>query len=147
MTLRQTQMRVRLAGTVILGLIVGIVLLVHWEDDLGWLSAALGALIGWAAGILSAPYNTRESTQFRVYGKVASAFITGFLVAKIDRIFDLGIDEKHGPLILHERFARNLMVGACCFFIAMISTFIVRQYGAGEPEHERDLPGEDRLNV
>jgi hypothetical protein len=138
MPVKDTQLKIRFAGAIILSLIVGIVLAVHWEDDLGWLSAALGASIGWAAGILSAPYGNKESNLFKAYGKLAYAFVTGFLVAKIDRIFDLGIDEKHGPLLLQERFARNLMVGGCCFFIAMVSTFVVRQYGFVEkPEKTR----------
>ena len=86
--------------------------MVKWWDDLAALSAVFGAALGWAAGTLSSPYGKKEQHQFGSFGKVVSAFATGFLLSKIDRVFDLAISEKYQPLLFDERFIRRLLVGA-----------------------------------
>jgi len=104
-----------------------LVLLWHWHDSMSWLSGVLGLCVGFATGILIAPYEGEEGT-FREYAKVASGFLTGFLVSKVDQVFNRVMDEKRGPLILNEFFVRRLMVGVCGFFIAMIGAFLARRY-------------------
>jgi hypothetical protein len=121
-----------LIGPIVLGVIVG-VLMILWKSTMTWLSAALGASIGWAIGFLATPIDKKEVVWFRDYAKVASAFATGFLVSKIDRLFELGVDENNGAPLVREAVLRNLMVAACCFFIAMISTYVVRHYGRDQP--------------
>jgi hypothetical protein len=46
----------------------------------------LGLTIGWVLGILSAPYTKKEETQFAVYAKAASVFVSGYLLGKVDRL-------------------------------------------------------------
>ena len=104
-----------------------LVLLWHWHDSMSWLSSVLGLCVGFAAGILLAPYPGEEG-PFKEYAKIASGFLTGFLVSKIDQVFNLVMDEKRGPLILNELFVRRLMVGVCGSLIAMIGAFLARRY-------------------
>ncbi len=106
---------------------ISVALLWHWNDSMSWLSALLGLCVGFMTGILVAPFPGEESA-FREYSKIASGFLTGFLVSKVDQVFNLLIDEKRGPLILNELFVRRLMVGACGFLLAMIGVFLARKY-------------------
>jgi hypothetical protein len=53
-----------------------------------------GALIGWVVGILMTPLSPGEKSHFSEYGAAISTFVTGYLVAKIDRIFDLSIKDR-----------------------------------------------------
>ena len=99
------------------------ILLSKWRDDIAWLSAALGAASGWVVGTFISPYGRDEGEQFGNFGKLASAFLTGFLLTKVDRLFDLTF-----PLLSDERFIRRLMVGMSCFLVAMIIVFIARRY-------------------
>jgi hypothetical protein len=102
-------------------------LLWHWHDSMSWLSSVLGLCVGFATGILSAPYGGEER-RFKEYSRIASGFLTGFLVSKVDQVFNLAMEEKRGPLILNEVFVRRLMIGVCSFFFAMIGVFLARRY-------------------
>ena len=104
-----------------------LVLLWQWHDSMSWLSSVLGLCVGFATGILIAPFEGEEGT-FKEYAKIASGFLTGFLVSKVDQVFNLVMDEKRGALIMNELFVRRLMVGVCGFFIAMIGVFLARRY-------------------
>ena len=104
-----TSKTIKLAGSFAFGLLIaGILLcvLIHLRDSLAWLSAALGLAAGWAAGILFAPYQS-EQDRFREYIKLFSAFITGYLISKVDRLFELWFDLAHGPLLLDSIIAHR----------------------------------------
>jgi hypothetical protein len=116
-----------------------LVLLWRWHDSLSWMSSVLGLCVGFTTGLLSAPFKDEEGI-FREYAKIASGFLTGFLVSKVDQVFNLVMDEKRGPLILNELFVRRLMVGVCGFFIAMIGVFLARRY-FNEPLAPSQSPG------
>ena len=50
-----------------------------------------GALIGWAVGILITPISAQEAVQFSEFGKALSTFISGYLVAKLDKLFETSV--------------------------------------------------------
>ncbi|MGA3023222.1 MAG: hypothetical protein ABSF98_00495 [Bryobacteraceae bacterium] len=104
-------------------ILVLVILLAIWRDGLAWLSAVLGAAGGWVIGTFISPYGKEEGQQFGGFAKVVSAFFTGFVVNKVDRLSDLP-----ATLLSDERFIRRVMVGLSCFLIAMILVFIARHY-------------------
>ncbi len=75
-----------------------LVVLICLNDLMALTSIALGLAVGWAAGILAAPYES-ERRRFKKIGGVVAAFITGFAVSKVDSIFALWIDPARGPMI------------------------------------------------
>lgn len=93
-----------------------IVLLVIWRDAMALLAALIGTGLGWAIGILLAPY-PEERKRFQRLSKGIAGFLTGYVAAKIDRVFDLLTDKTSGvPLILNLRVVRSLSVGIACAF-------------------------------
>jgi len=108
------------------GVIVG--LLFAWWDGIATLGAVLGFAGGWAAGILLAPYE-EEQKRFQKLSKGVSGFIAGFAAGKIDRIFDLAVDEhKHTALILDPYFSRPVWIAIACFLLTAIAVFVTRSY-------------------
>lgn len=95
-----------------------IALLVIWRDSMVWLGALVGAALGWAIGILLAPYE-EEQKRFQRLSKSIAGFLAGYVAAKIDRIFELLIDKTGGgPLISNLRVLRSLLTKVCakiCF--------------------------------
>jgi hypothetical protein len=125
-----TSKTLKLGGSFLFGVLILAVLifvLLHLRDSLAWLSCALGLAAGWAVGILLAPYQS-EQERFREYAKFVSAFITGYLVSKLDRIFDLWLDPEHGPLVLHSIVAHRMMICITSFLLAAVSTYVARKY-------------------
>ncbi|WP_421657339.1 hypothetical protein [Leptothermofonsia sp. ETS-13] len=53
-----------------------------------------GGLLGWILGILITPTSDVERTKFSEFGKAIATFLTGFLVAKIERIFELAVQDR-----------------------------------------------------
>jgi hypothetical protein len=47
-----------------------------------------GASTGWLAGILLSPYDPKEERAFPRYAAAASAFASGYLVSKVDRVLE-----------------------------------------------------------
>jgi len=134
-----TSKDIKLAGSFVFAVIIAVILL--WvscvlKDYLAWLSLALGLAVGWAAGILLAPYQS-EQDRFREYVKVASAFITGYGVSKLDRLFELWVDPARGSLILSQTFAYRALICVTAFFLAAVSTYVSRKYLSFGPNAEQ----------
>jgi energy-coupling factor transporter transmembrane protein EcfT len=130
---------IKLSGSLVFGVIIGLILLrIVWvlRDSLAWLSLALGLAAGWAAGILLAPYQS-EKERFREYVKVGSAFITGYGVSKLDRLFELWVDPARGALILSQAFAHRALICISGFLLATVSTYVIRKYLSFGPGAEQ----------
>jgi len=105
-----------------------VTLLVIWRDAMALLAALTGTAIGWAVGILLAPY-PEEQKRFQRLSKGIAGFLTGYVAAKIDRVFDLLTDKTGGaPLILNLRLVRSLSIAVACLLVATVTVFVARTY-------------------
>lgn len=105
-----------------------IIVLVIWRDAMALLAALIGTGLGWAVGILLAPY-PEEQKRFQRLSKGIAGFLTGYVAAKIDRVFDLLTDKTSGvPLILNLRVVRSISVGIACLLVASVTVFVARTY-------------------
>jgi hypothetical protein len=131
-----TPYRIKVAVSVVpfLVLLVVIVwLLCKWHDDIAILCALLGTSIGWLIGTMLSPFGG-EARQFESFGKVISAFVTGFLVSKVDTIFSLLSKDEYHNLITNGIVIREILIGVTSGIIAMMFVFISRQYYFYPPE-------------
>jgi hypothetical protein len=114
------------AGAILLAVVA---FLVKWWDDLAALSALLGGVGGWVLGTLASPYGKKDQERFGAVGKAASAFLSGFLLSKFDRIFNLAVPEGgHPQFLFDEKLIRRLLVGLICLVVSTMIVFISRQY-------------------
>ena len=105
-----------------------VTLLVIWRDAMAMLAALIGTALGWAVGILLAPY-PEEEQKFQRLSKGIAGFLGGYVAAKLDRVFDLLMDKSGGlPLILNLRVVRNLSVAVACLLVASLTVFVARTY-------------------
>jgi hypothetical protein len=92
-----------------------------------WLNVVLmifGGLLGWTTGILITPLDTKEEFSFSTYTGAISTFLSGFFIAKFDKLFESSLAQ--GTLtkdVLGEAF---IFGGA--FLLGMLFTFISRKY-------------------
>jgi pheromone shutdown protein TraB len=91
----------------------------------------LGCALGWFTGILSTPYDKQEQSRFQTYAKVISLFLSGYVLAKLDRVIEqlISVDTLHDQLVLFRLFA---FVGI--FLITLILVFVYRQYALINPQ-------------
>jgi hypothetical protein len=87
-----------------------------------------GGLLGWTVGILISPERTQQGA-FSAYGTAILTFVTGFLVAKIERIFELkSKDDAH---FVDAEFLYRILLGGAAFVLGVLCTFIWRTYVSG----------------
>jgi hypothetical protein len=130
---------IKQVGSVAFGAFIFVVLLwvlVRLHDTTEWLACVLGLSMGWPVGILLSPYQT-EQTIFKEYGRVVAAFVTGFLVSKADRVFEVWIERNRGHALFDEQLASRWMVGLTSFMLAMVVTYVVRKYFRWGPNAQR----------
>ena len=72
-----------------------VILLVIWRDSMILLGALVGTALGWAVGVLLAPY-PQEQKHFHRLSKGVAGFLGGYVAAKLDRVFDLLMDKTGG---------------------------------------------------
>ena len=108
-----------------------VTLLVIWRDSMVLLGALVGTALGWAVGILLAPY-PEEQKRFQRLSKGIAGFLGGYVAAKLDRVFELLVDKTGGgPLILNLRVVRSLSVAIACLLVASVTVFVARTYWQG----------------
>lgn len=80
--------------------------------DEWWLNLLLclfGLVVGWSVGVLLSPMTAVEETRFTSYGKALSAFVTGFVVAKLEFLMkDFSLAQTDPEVLI----ARILLFGA-----------------------------------
>lgn len=93
--------------------------------SLNRLVALLGALTGWAAGILFAPFSNEEERRFKGIGKVITAFVAGYLVSKFDIFMKQYISPESGA---SDEVWIRIGFFVCAFLLVAITVFIQRLY-------------------
>jgi hypothetical protein len=118
--------------------LVVIWLIIAWRDDLALLAALIGTAIGWAMGMLLAPY-PEEAKRFQRLSKGIAGFLTGYVVGKVDRVFDLLLDKSSGaPLILSTQLQRRFWLSLACLVVSAVTVFVARSYWQGIDDEEED---------
>ena len=120
------------------------VILIVWRDDIALLAAVVGAALGWAAGILVAPYQGEEK-RFQRISKGIAGFITGYAVGKIDRVFELLLDKSGGaPAIFDVHVQRTFWMSLGCFVVTALIVFVARTYG-DDDDYEQGYDEEQKV--
>ena len=132
----------KLAASVTSSVVVAVViagLVIYCHSVLATLGALFGTLLGWASGILLAPYENEER-RFAKISKAAFGFVAGFGAGKFDRILDL-IGGAPSSGAMKEPLNVDVLLGACCSLLATITVFVSRTYSL---DFENDEKGDDR---
>lgn len=89
------------------------------------LLALTGALIGWALGMFFAPYTQTEAARFSSIGQAVSAFVSGYVISKLDRFLEATMFQEHIPItITWVRFGLLF----CSMLLVMLTVFSNRAY-------------------
>lgn len=86
-------------------------------------------IVGWIVGILMTPATRSEKLQFSEYGKALSTFVTGYALAKFDKIFEIAIAR---PEDVSDVVAGRFMLAISAFSLGILLTFIWRKYVSPE---------------
>jgi thiol:disulfide interchange protein len=113
-------------GHAILAVIIWIATQIGGSFYLNLLICLLGLIIGWMLGTLASPYTKTESVQFLSLSQAISAFISGYLISKLDRFLEVALFTKEGEI-------QNLAWSQAGLFTATLLvttlvTFINRTY-------------------
>jgi len=97
-----------------------------------WLNLLLcffGGLVGWSVGVLLSPVTKSQKDAFAGYGKALSAFVSGFVIAKLEVLLKSfgGTPDLHNAVLI----SRLLLFGTT-FFLGFQFTFVARWKGSDE---------------
>ena len=115
------------AGAILVTLIVLSFFVKEKEDD-KWLNLAtivLGLCIGWMFGMYISPYGKGEELKFAEYATAVSAFVSGYLVAKIDGLITKLLSPEQ---VLQPVAGFRLIAGFSTLIVTMLVTYVVRAY-------------------
>ena len=84
-----------------------------------------GGLVGWVVGMLITPVSPKDQAVFSETGKALSTFVMGYLVAKIDRIFDVAMKKDEN---VNALFVGRLLMFVSMFALGILATFVWRSY-------------------
>lgn len=86
----------------------------------------MGALSGWVLGIFFTPYNGNEEALFLTTGQTISAFLSGYVVSKVDRYFESTL--FNGDKAPHQLTWIRIGLAGSALLLALIWVFTNRLY-------------------
>ena len=117
------------AGLCVLGIIYAALAMKSPADvsprQLNLVILIAGALIGWVVGMLITPVSPKDQAVFSDAGKALATFVGGYLVAKIDRIFDVATNQNEN---VNGLFVGRLLMFVSMFAVGVLATFVWRSY-------------------
>jgi hypothetical protein len=133
--------------TVKSGIILGIIVIIgdlfgaqfvtgHDHVTLNYLLVMLGGVVGFTMGMLISPYGA-EKRQFSVIARTASAFLSGFVLAKADKLFDEATKE---PGTIDAAFVGRVALFAVAAVITGLLAFLTRAYVGENSGQGHSLP-------
>lgn len=90
-----------------------------------WVICLLGVVMGWGVGFISSPSSPNESEQFSGLTKAISAFLSGYIISKLDRVIETLLESNK---IFQELFLMRTALFLTAFVCALIIVFINRKY-------------------
>jgi hypothetical protein len=85
----------------------------------------LGGSTGWLVGIIVSPYDPKEKKDFPRYAAAATAFASGYLVSKADRVLEVLLRPE---FLFSPVTGFRLLAGLSGFAITLIVTYVHRAY-------------------
>jgi hypothetical protein len=96
------------------------------RPDEWWLNLLLcffGGIVGWSVGVLLSPMTPSQKHAFAGYGKALSAFVSGFIVAKLEVL----LKPFGGTIDVHNVvFIGRVLLFGTTFFLGFQFTFVAR---------------------
>lgn len=89
------------------------------------LALVSGAAVGWLLGVAVSPYDAREASAFPKYAGAVSAFVSGYVVSKLDRVLEHLLRPE---FVASAVGAFRLLGGFCALILALLLTYIYRSY-------------------
>jgi hypothetical protein len=96
------------------------------EFAYSFLVGLAGMAVGHILGFFASPYNQGEKTAFSEYGKAVAAFMTGFLLSKLDKL--LGIVADPDTLGSHPIYGARALIFIIAMATATITTYVFRTH-------------------
>ncbi|MCD2517142.1 hypothetical protein LQ564_12580 [Massilia sp. G4R7] len=90
------------------------------------LTMVIGGLIGWIAAILATPYSQNEASRLSTLAKAISAFLSGYVLSKFDRVLERTLSGAGGGLTQEAWQLLGFFFGA--FLIGFLAIFTTRAY-------------------
>ena len=115
------------AGIILITLVILSFFIKENEED-KWINLAivvLGVSIGWLFGMYISPYGKGEEQKFTEYATAVSAFVSGYLLAKIDGLITKLLSPEQ---ILRPVAGFRLIAGFSTVIVTMLVTYVVRAY-------------------
>lgn len=110
----------------------------HWKVfTLNTLLCLLGVTLGWGAGILAIPIASKDPERFEKLGKIISAFLTGYVVSKLDRFLEGVLYSTNQPVAIAWQ---RVLLFSISFLVMLIVVVINRSYLHGLVSEPMDSP-------
>jgi uncharacterized membrane protein YjjB (DUF3815 family) len=116
-----------ISGYVLGGLAYAACFAIAIQIERWWLNVLLclfGGILGWCVGMFISPLDQNEKSEFTDYGKALSAFVSGFAIAKLDRVFS-GMTAND---VLTAITAGRILLFGTTFCLGLQFTFVGRRY-------------------
>ena len=116
-----------LQGHIILGVVIWLASQIGGSFYQNLLICLLGFIIGWILGTLASPYTKTESAQFLSLSQAISAFISGYLISKLDRFLEIALFNKETGEAQYLAWSQAGLFAACLLVTSLV-VFINRTY-------------------
>ena len=110
------------AGTLVFSYLIGSE---EQAYKINYLICIFGIITGWIIGILATPYTDTEKQRFSNYTKVISAFFSGYLISKIDRIAE---DILSKQLLYDDIYFARVIFFLIFFMLSILIVYVFRAY-------------------